>query len=64
MNTRRAIGQRRGVAATGNNQVPPQVPHEGVVMPIKPAGLADEDMWASLDKMAQAITMQAKAMIA
>ena len=57
MNTRRTIGQRRGVAAVGNNQVPPQALDEGVVMPIKPAGFADEEMRASLDQMTHAITM-------
>ncbi|TMX03105.1 hypothetical protein EJD97_018207, partial [Solanum chilense] len=36
MNTRRAIGQRRGVAADGDNQVPPQAPAEAVAMKVNP----------------------------
>ena len=41
INTRRTIGQRRGGAAAGVNQVPPQAPAEGVAMPVNPAGLID-----------------------
>ena len=62
MNARRAIGQMRGVAAAGDNQVPPKNPTEGVVMPVKPAGLTNVEVRVSLSKMAQAITMQAQDM--
>ncbi|XP_069149231.1 uncharacterized protein [Solanum lycopersicum] len=41
MNTRRAIGQRRGVAAAGDNQVPPYVLDEKVAMRVNPARLTD-----------------------
>ena len=51
-------------AAVGNNLVPPQAPAEGVAMPVNSAGLTDAEVRASLAQMAQAITMQAQAMIA
>ena len=50
--------------AVGNNLVPPQAPAEGVDMPVNSAGLTDAEVRASLAQMAQAITMQAQAMIA
>ena len=52
MNTRRAIGQRRGVAAAGDNQVPPYVLDEKVAMRVNPAGLTDMEVRASLSLMA------------
>lgn len=64
MNTRRTIGQKRGVATAGDNQVPPQAPAEGVAMPVNPAGLTDAEVSASLAQMVQSITMQAQAMTA
>ena len=63
MNTRRTIGQMRGGADAGGNQVPPQAPTEGVAMPVNQAGLSDVEVRASLVQMAQATTMQAQAMI-
>ena len=60
----RTLCQRRGGAAAGGNQVPPQAPVEGVAMLVNPAGLIDVKVWAYLAQMAQAITMQAQAMIA
>ena len=43
-----------------DNQVPPEIPAKGVVMPFNPAGLTDAEVRASLAQMAQAITMQAQ----
>ena len=55
MNTRRTIGQRRGVATAGDNQLPPKAPAEGVDMPINPVGLTDAEVRLSLAQMEQAI---------
>ncbi|XP_069147029.1 uncharacterized protein [Solanum lycopersicum] len=60
MNTRRTNCQRRGVAVVGNNQVTPQAPAERVTMLVNPAGLTDEEVWASVDQIAQPITMKAR----
>ena len=62
MNNRRNVGQRRRGAAAGGNQVPVQAPAEGVSMPVYPAGSSDAEVRASLAHMAQAITIQDKAM--
>ena len=62
MNTRRTVGQRRGVAAVGDDQVPPKALVEGVAMSVNPTGLTDAEVRASLAQMAQAITMQAQVM--
>ena len=48
MNTRRNVFHRRGGAAAGDNQVPPQVPAEEVDMPVNPAGLTNTEVRASL----------------
>nr|XP_004239561.1 uncharacterized protein LOC101256381 [Solanum lycopersicum] len=60
----RAIGLRRGIANARDNQVPLQALAEGLAIPVNPAGLTDAEVRASLAQMAQAITMQAQAMIA
>ena len=52
MNTRRSICQRRGVAAVGGNQVPPQALAEGVAMPVNPAVLIDAEVRAFMAQMA------------
>ena len=44
MNTRKAIGQMRGVAAARDNQLPPQAPDEGVAITVNLAGLADAEV--------------------
>ena len=62
MNTRRAIGQRKGGAVARDNQVPPQAPFEGVFMLVNPAGLTDAEVRAYLAQMEQTITMQDQAM--
>ena len=62
MNTRRNVGQRRGGAAAGGNQVPPQAPAEGVAMLVNPNGLTDVQVRESLAQMAHSITIQAQAM--
>ncbi|XP_069152666.1 uncharacterized protein [Solanum lycopersicum] len=64
MNTWRTKGLRTGAGAARGNQNPPQAPAEGVAMPVNPAGMTDAEVRASLDQMAQAITMQAQAMTA
>ena len=46
------------------NQVPPQAPAAEVDMPVNPAGLTDAEVQTNLAQIAQAITMQAKAMTA
>ena len=48
MNTRREIGQRRGGAADGENQVPPQAPPEIIDMLINPARLTVTEVRGSL----------------
>ena len=58
----RTIGQWRGGAASGDNNVPPQAPAEGLAMPVNPAILTDADVWSCLAQMAHAITIQAHAM--
>ena len=58
MNTRRTIGQRRGGATAGGNQVAPQDLAERVAMPVNPDWLNVAEVWASLDQMTQSITMQ------
>ena len=59
MNTRgNASHERVGPAAEGNH-VPPQAPVEGVAMPLKPAGLSNAEVRAYLEKMEQAIIIQA-----
>ncbi|XP_069151997.1 uncharacterized protein [Solanum lycopersicum] len=55
--TRLNMEERRGVAAAWNNQVLPQASAEGVSMPVKPDGLNDVEVRASLAQMAQTITM-------
>ena len=62
MNSRRNICQRRGGATARDNQVPPQVPVEGVAMPVNPTRLTDVEVRSSLTHMAQDITIQAQAM--
>ena len=57
MMTSRFIGPRRGVAAVGDNQVPPQSLAEGVAIPVNPTGLTNVEVRASLAQMAQAITI-------
>ena len=64
MKTSRTIGQRRGVAAAGNNQIQPQAQAEGVAMRVYPARLTDVEVWASLAQVAQDITMKAPSMTA
>ncbi|XP_015081272.1 uncharacterized protein LOC107024841 [Solanum pennellii] len=64
MNTRRNAGQGRGGATAGGNQVPPQVPDEGVAIPVNPDGLTDAEVRTALAQIAQAITMQAQAVTA
>ena len=64
MNTSRAIAQRRGGAASGGKQDPPQAPVKGLVMPVNLAELTDNEVRASLSQMAQSITMKAQAMTA
>ena len=59
MNTRRNIGQRRGGAATWDNQIPPKVAAEEVARPVNPAWLTDAEVRTALAHMDQAITMQA-----
>ena len=44
MNTRRNIGQKRGVAVVGDNQVPHQAPAKGVAILVNPAGLTDVEV--------------------
>ena len=46
-NTRKFIGQRRGVAIAGDTQVPPHTPADGVAMLVSPAGLTDSKVRAS-----------------
>ena len=58
MKASRTIGQRRGVAAAGNNQVQPQAQAEGVAMRVYLARLTDAEVWESLAQVAQAITMK------
>ena len=62
MNTRKANGKRRGVAAAGSNQNPPQALVEGVPMRVNPVRLTNVEVRASLAMMAQAIIMQAQSM--
>ena len=62
MNTRRTIGQRREGEGAGDNQVPPQVPVEGVAMPVNPGGLIDVEVRESLVQMVQDITMHTQDM--
>ena len=64
MNTWRTKGLRTGVAAAKGNQNPPQALVEGVAISVDPVGFIDAEVRASLDQMAQAITMQAQAMTA
>lgn len=64
MNTWRTKGPRRGGATSRGNQNPPSDLAEGVVMPINPPSLTDAEVRASLNKMAQAITMEAHDMTA
>ena len=59
---RRTLGQSRGGAATGDNQVPSQAQVGGVAMLFSSAGLTDAEIRASLDQMAHDITMQSQAM--
>ena len=46
---RRTLGQSRGGATAGDNQVPPHAPVGGVVMLVNSAGLTDAEVMASLD---------------
>ena len=64
MNTWRTKGPSRGGAAATGNQNPFQAPAEGLVMPVNPARLTDVEVRASLDQIAQAITMGAQYMTA
>ena len=61
-NSCRTNGLRTGAAAVRGNQNPSQALAEGVAMPVNPAGLTNVEVRASLDQMAQDITMQAQAM--
>ena len=60
MNTRRNIGQKRGVAVVGDNQVPHQAPAKGVAILVNPAGLTDAEVRESLAQMEQTIIMKVK----
>ena len=42
------VGQERGEAAAGGNQVPPQAPTVGVSMPVNPAGFTNADVRTAL----------------
>ena len=64
MNTWRTKVQRTGVGAARGNQNPPQASVKGVAIPVDPVGFIDAEVRASLDQMAQAITMQAQAITA
>ena len=62
LNTRRTICHRRGGAATGDNQVPPQAPSEGVAMMVNPTWLTDVEVRAYLAHMLKDIAMHAQSM--
>ena len=62
MKTRRKIDRRSKGAAARDNPVTPQVPVEGVVMPINPDRLIDAEVRDYLAQNAQSITMQAQSM--
>ena len=57
MNIKRNAGQGRGETTAGDNQVPPQTPAARVAMEVNPTLLTDAQVWTSLAKMAQAISM-------
>ena len=61
MNTRRNAGRGRGEKVVGSNQLPPQVPDAEIKMPVNPARLTDGEVRTALVQMAQAITLQARA---
>ena len=58
------VGQERGEAAAGGNQVPPKAPAAGMEMPVNPVGLAYGEVRTTVAQMAQAITLQAQDMTA
>ena len=61
MNTRRKVGGEIGGATTGVIQVSPQAPAAGKEMPVNLAGLSDGEVRTTLVQMAQARTLQTKA---
>ena len=63
MNTRRNAGGEIGGADVGVNQVPPQTRATRMEMLVNPTGLTDGEVRTTLVQMAQAITLQAQAMI-
>ncbi|TMX00631.1 hypothetical protein EJD97_000434 [Solanum chilense] len=64
MNRRRNAGLGRGEVAAGDNQVPPKAPPAASEMLVNPSGLANGKVRKTLVEMAQAINLQAQAMIA